>query len=171
MDDPDFLYPLTTSRSVWGAHCTAPSGGCDASVLGESRDDALLHWNNRAAAREEAPQVGLTDEQRGAIEWAAGRAHVEALGKPIEGVEGKRWRVLSDLFRASAQSGLKLLVNRFLSWPLPQTVAADQCATNPAYPFPRSGTNLLNADEAEAMLQHVLAPDVALDGNQYGNTR
>jgi|GEM_PF-2506417 len=44
----------------------------------------------------------LTEVQRGAIEWAAGRAHVEALGKPITGVEGKRWRVLSDMFRFSS---------------------------------------------------------------------
>jgi hypothetical protein len=44
----------------------------------------------------------LTDEQRRAIEWAAGRAHVAALGKPIDGIEGQRWRVLSDLFRTAS---------------------------------------------------------------------
>jgi hypothetical protein len=54
----------------------------------------------------------------------------------------------------------KTLVNRFLAWPLPATVAADGCATNPNYAFPRSGTNLLNADEAEAMLKHVLDNEV-----------
>ena len=48
-----------------------------------------------------AATVALTHEQREAIEWAAGRAHVEALGKPIDGTEGKRCRVLSDLFRAA----------------------------------------------------------------------
>jgi len=51
----------------------------------------------------------------------------------------------------------KTLVNRFLAWPLPKSVAADGCATNNAYPFPRSGTNLLNGEEAEAMLRYVLA--------------
>lgn len=45
--------------------------------------------------------VPLTDQQRDAIEWAAGCAHVAALGKPINGTEGQRWKVLSDLFRAS----------------------------------------------------------------------
>jgi hypothetical protein len=50
----------------------------------------------------------------------------------------------------------KLLVNRFLAWPLPKTVVADGCATDSSYPHPRSGTNLLNADEAEAMLRYVL---------------
>jgi hypothetical protein len=57
MDDPDFLYPLTTSRSIWGAHCTAPSGGCDASVLGESRTAALERWNRRAPSREQADEA------------------------------------------------------------------------------------------------------------------
>jgi hypothetical protein len=44
--------------------------------------------------------ASLTDEQRGAIEWAAGRAHVESLGKPITGDEFRRWVVLKDLFSA-----------------------------------------------------------------------
>jgi hypothetical protein len=56
---------------------------------------------------------------------------------------------------------IKALVNRFLAWPLPQTVCADGCATNSAYPFPRSGTNLLTADEAEVMMRYVLAAPCA----------
>lgn len=55
--------------------------------------------NFRAASPQAT--VPLTDQQRDAIEWAAGCAHVAALGKPINGTEGQRWRVLSDLFRAS----------------------------------------------------------------------
>ena len=51
---------------------------------------------------------------------------------------------------------LDFMVNRFLTWPLPETVCADGCATNPAYPHPRSGTNLLTAEEAKAMLVYVL---------------
>ena len=49
------------------------------------------------------------------------------------------------------------LVDRFLAWPLPKTVCADGCATNPNYPHPRSGTNLLNAPEARQMIEHLLA--------------
>lgn len=49
------------------------------------------------------------------------------------------------------------MVNRFLSWPLPKSVCADPCASNPDYPH-RSGTNLLNALEARQMLEHVLGP-------------
>lgn len=48
------------------------------------------------------------------------------------------------------------MVNRFLSWPLPGDVSVDPCAM--ALDFPgRSGTNLLTAQQAEAMLRHVLA--------------
>jgi len=50
----------------------------------------------------------------------------------------------------------KTLVDRFLAWPLPKTVAADPCVMNSSYPYPRYGTNLLSATEAEAMLIYVL---------------
>lgn len=68
---------------------------------------ARLHFTrvnfDLTVPRDDAPQAdALTDEQREAIEWAAGRAHVESLGKPIDGVERRRWRTLSDLFRQSA---------------------------------------------------------------------
>jgi hypothetical protein len=48
------------------------------------------------------------------------------------------------------------LVDRFLAWPLPQSVCSDLCATNPSYQYPRSGTNLLNADEAIKMIEYLL---------------
>ena len=46
------------------------------------------------------------------------------------------------------------MVNRFLTWKLPLSVSADQCATIPNY-VERTGTNLLTAVEARAMLEHV----------------
>lgn len=48
------------------------------------------------------------------------------------------------------------MVNRFLTWPLPKSVCADQCACIHNHPD-RTGTNLLSFNEAKAMLQHVLA--------------
>jgi len=51
---------------------------------------------------------------------------------------------------------LNEMVNRFLSWRLPDSVCADGCAVAINYPHPRYGTNLLTADEARQMLQHVL---------------
>lgn len=49
------------------------------------------------------------------------------------------------------------LVERFLSWPLPQSVCSDLCVTDPSYKFQRSGTNLLTADEARQMIDHLFA--------------
>jgi hypothetical protein len=55
------------------------------------------------------------------------------------------------------------MVNRFLSWPLPESVNSDVCVTKDYgqrygfVPLPqRTGTNLLTADEARQMLEHVL---------------
>jgi len=47
------------------------------------------------------------------------------------------------------------LVDRFLAWPLPASVASDQCATMPGYPH-RCGTNLLTATEARQMIEFLL---------------
>lgn len=52
---------------------------------------------------------------------------------------------------------LNTLVVRFLMWPLPKSVRSDQCVTMD-YEFPRSGTNLLTADEAKQMVDYLLAP-------------
>lgn len=52
----------------------------------------------------------------------------------------------------------KQMVDRFLAWPLPDSVCSDPCVTANRYPNARSGTNLLTADEAEAMLAHVVEP-------------
>lgn len=52
---------------------------------------------------------------------------------------------------------LRMLVDRFLSWPLPKSVCSDPCVTLYESVHDRHGTNLLTADEARQMLQHVLA--------------
>lgn len=48
------------------------------------------------------------------------------------------------------------MVDRFLTWPLPDSVCSDPCASMPGHPH-RSGTNLMTAVEARQMLEHVLA--------------
>src|SRR3990167_8214466 len=55
----------------------------------------------------------------------------------------------------SREAVLEELVNRFLAWPLPESVCSDLCATQRGYPH-RSGTTLLTADEARKMLEYVL---------------
>lgn len=65
-----------------------------------------------------------------------------------------------------AAAGMDSMVQRFLAWPLPDSVFADLCATRRPEPGERrSGTNLLSAIEARAMLEHVagtvrLTPEV-----------
>lgn len=48
------------------------------------------------------------------------------------------------------------LVDKFLRWPLPQSVCSDQCAAEYLYEYPRSGTNLLTAQEAAQMFEFIL---------------
>lgn len=54
------------------------------------------------------------------------------------------------------------LVNRFLSWPLPESLRSDPCASIPGYPH-RTGTNLMTAEQAKAMLEHLLIDHSAHD--------
>lgn len=54
------------------------------------------------------------------------------------------------------------LADRFLAWPLPESVRSDLCVTQ-ATPYSRSGTNLLTADEARQMIEYLLADDGAFD--------
>lgn len=52
---------------------------------------------------------------------------------------------------------IKRLVDRFLVWELPKSVRPDPCVGDPNYPHPCVGTNLLTADEARQMFEHVLS--------------
>jgi hypothetical protein len=57
------------------------------------------------------------------------------------------------------EESIKLLdkmVDAFLTWPLPKSVCSDGCVTTRNYPGERSGTNLLTADEARQMFEHIL---------------
>lgn len=71
---------------------------------------------------------------------------------------------------SAVERDVSRLVDRFLAWPLPESVASDQCATMPGYPY-RCGTNLLTATEARQMIEYVLdkavtvhvTPAIAID--------
>ena len=65
---------------------------------------------------------------------------------------------MTDVSTLASVSGstLTAMVDAFLAWPLPADVCADQCACERGYPH-RSGTNLLDAMQARAMFEHVLA--------------
>ena len=51
------------------------------------------------------------------------------------------------------------MVNAFLKWPLPKSVCADRCCSEPEYKH-RSGTNLLTMGEATVLMQEVVCPIV-----------
>jgi len=43
----DTIYPKGRDRTVWSVNCAHFAGGCDASVLGDSEQDAINNWNKR----------------------------------------------------------------------------------------------------------------------------
>ena len=76
---------------------------------------------------------------------------------PCELTEGRDVCEALETERAAWKKAfMRQCVDRFLAWPLPQSVCSDLCATDSNYKFPRSGTNLLTANEARQMLEHVL---------------
>ncbi len=96
--------------------------------------------------------VEQIEEWRG---WYKQRAYIFGNARVATGI------TLCDLALRAAQApqaggpDLPALVNRFLAWPLPKTVRSDLCVTM-NYPYPRSGTNLLTADEAQQMIEYLL---------------
>lgn len=60
----------------------------------------------------------------------------------------------------SAPDLLTALAQKFCATPLPDGVAADLCATDPHYPHPRTGTNLLSVEQARAMLAALIPMEV-----------
>ena len=67
--------------------------------------------------------------------------------------------------RQAIRKELDKKVDRFLRWPLPQSVCSDLCVTDAKYPHQRFGTGLLDAKEARAMLEFVLELPDSADGN------
>jgi hypothetical protein len=45
----DAVHPIRVrgAREIWQAGCLTIAGGCDASVLGDSKEDAIKNWNRR----------------------------------------------------------------------------------------------------------------------------
>ena len=60
---------------------------------------------------------------------------------------------------------MKALIDRFLRWPLPESVCADLCATKQG--AGRIGTNLLTASEAQQMFEYVLSAAAGRDELQH----
>jgi hypothetical protein len=135
------------------------------------RQDCLKLLND-GYDRYQATSTKLHDEYKAAAEGYAERveAHHERSRKMgeehhkmlLDAVKGFT-DVVAHLTRRDSSSGQKLkpdavladLIDRFLNWPLPDSVCSDTCASTPGYPH-RTGTTLLSAVEAEQMLRYVL---------------
>lgn len=85
------------------------------------------------------------------IKWPNGKTCID--GEITDEQYGAICKILSP--DSGHPVDINKMVSRFLSWPLPDSVCVDGCAKIPGYPL-RHGTNLLNADEAKAMLEYVL---------------
>lgn len=67
---------------------------------------------------------------------------------------------MTDHATRARELAVKELVDKFLAWPLPASACADLCATKQGYPH-RSGTTLLNANEAKQMVEHLFTDFIA----------
>jgi len=72
-----------------------------------------------------------------------------------KGLQGSPLRVEGE--KACLHTGqIDGLVDKFLRWPLPESVCSDPCASMHGYPN-RVGTNLLTATEAKQMIEYLLS--------------
>jgi hypothetical protein len=78
----------------------------------------------------------------------------------IGAAEIERLHRIAHAYAPPVEYELHRLANRFLAWPLPDSVCSDLCVTDNKYhekwKHKRSGTNLLSEDEAKQMLRYVL---------------
>lgn len=79
----------------------------------------------------------------------------EELGRKIarQAAVNKIWPLMGFALKSRLAGPSDAMVNRFLTWPVPANVYPDGQPGQPG----RTGTNLLNAEQAKAMLQHVLS--------------
>lgn len=70
--------------------------------------------------------------------------------------------------KSTIDGAMARIVNAFLKWPLPQSVAADGCATRPGKG--RTGTNLMTVSETLGMVQEVVRPVVKELIDEHGDT-
>lgn len=120
-----------------------------------SQLDSEYIWRN-AQRQGLEKQIAALESERDQLKWEK-----EELRKQME-KSNEDWNVLLNETESKSVERIKNatpdiseMVNAFLAWPLPDSVCSDGCVTIKGYPR-RSGTNLLTADEAKQMFEHVL---------------
>jgi hypothetical protein len=69
-----------------------------------------------------------------------------------QNAESQAWQLLGYALKSQAACPTDEMLHRFLAWPVPASVYPDGTPGQPG----RTGTNLLSAQEARQMLEHVL---------------
>ena len=46
-DPLDTIYPVNREGTIWNVFCTESSGGCDASIMADTAEQAIKKWNSR----------------------------------------------------------------------------------------------------------------------------
>lgn len=153
-----------------------PHGECAAEIarltaeLKEARQDLRIHEGinvERDARLVQAEEriryltMDLEEKERPLdAQMARLNANLIAANEKVLFLDREYGRVCKELNPVRAEverlKAVDKLAIRFLTWKLPDDVCADPCASMPGYPG-RSGTNLLNAPQARAMLAYVLA--------------
>lgn len=132
-------------------------GPCRWRVKDEQDEDLIEYWRRAfpPASNEVAAADIIEELER---ELAEARAIAE---RQMNDAEAARLE-LAEIKAKTKENSMKItdaMVDRFLQWPMPESVCADLCATKQQ--TGRVGTNLLTAIEARQMLEYVLA-DVAI---------
>jgi len=114
-------------------------------AIEDAKGDQLCEWLDASDWQEEVATLIVDSINAGGL-WRKGRFMRFA-------PRGTESEITSTVTSA--------MVDRFLSWPMPDSVCSDGCVTQRNYGkaqgWPkRSGTNLLTADEARQMLEYVL---------------
>ena len=47
-DPQDTIYPIDRTGTIWNVVCTESSGGCDASIMADTPEQAIKKWNTRS---------------------------------------------------------------------------------------------------------------------------
>lgn len=92
---------------------------------------------------------------------------MSAFAKQLERELAEVTKQRDELIKQSAYP-IETMVNRFLSWQLPESVCADLCATTPKEG--RYGTNLLSASEAKEMIEHLLGVKIQIEESVTNDT-
>lgn len=81
----DSIHSVMRDRSIWTAGCIDNEGGCNASVLGDSREDAIAKWNRRVLAGEPDGIQACREGDRAMLATPAGAELINAVTAAMAG--------------------------------------------------------------------------------------